>query len=154
MSMHKIPLTPLEESGLKAHGLGIGTPSQLSDAFRQGVAWAYESLRQQLAEANNERAWIRRKLKLPEDTKLLSGEVTLAGTMHNVCNGNHGYRAYIESEKCDDKAGKIARLTVQLAECTEQHFKNFADSEVNALLDEAIDAAIANNKEQDENRSE
>ena len=39
MSMHKKPLTPVEESGLRAHGLDIGTPSQLSDVFRQGVAW-------------------------------------------------------------------------------------------------------------------
>jgi hypothetical protein len=39
MSMHKIPLTPTEEAGLRAHGLDIGTPSQLSDAFRQGLAW-------------------------------------------------------------------------------------------------------------------
>ena len=38
--MHKVPLTPLEEEGLKAHGLPIGKPSQLSDVFRQGVAWA------------------------------------------------------------------------------------------------------------------
>lgn len=40
MSMHKIPLSRLEEAGLKAYGLDIGTPSQLSDAFRQGIAWA------------------------------------------------------------------------------------------------------------------
>jgi len=39
MSMHKKPLTPLEEEGLKRHGLPIGEPSQLSDAFRQGMAW-------------------------------------------------------------------------------------------------------------------
>ena len=39
MSMHKVPLTPLEEEGLKKHGLPIGIPSQLSDAFRHGVAW-------------------------------------------------------------------------------------------------------------------
>jgi len=40
MSMHKIPMTPLEEEGLRLHGLPIGTPSQRSDTFRQGVAWA------------------------------------------------------------------------------------------------------------------
>lgn len=40
MSMHKKPLTRLEEEGLRAHGLPIGTPSQLSDVFRHGVAWA------------------------------------------------------------------------------------------------------------------
>ena len=40
MSMHKIPLTELERSGLKSHGLDIGTPSQLSDVFRHGVKFA------------------------------------------------------------------------------------------------------------------
>jgi hypothetical protein len=34
MSMHKIPLTKVEEGRLIAHGLALGTPSQLSDAFR------------------------------------------------------------------------------------------------------------------------
>ncbi len=43
MSMHKKPLTNLELSGLRAHGLDIGTPSQLSDAFRLGVKWALEN---------------------------------------------------------------------------------------------------------------
>lgn len=38
MSMHKIPLADVERDGLKKHGLSIGTPSQLSDVFRQGVA--------------------------------------------------------------------------------------------------------------------
>ena len=40
MSMHIKPLTPIEEAGLRAHGLPVGTPSQLADAFRFGVAWA------------------------------------------------------------------------------------------------------------------
>lgn len=39
MSMHRKPLTGLERAGLEAHGLDIGKPSQLSDAFRQGIAW-------------------------------------------------------------------------------------------------------------------
>lgn len=43
MSMHSIPLTPLEAEGLKAHGLDIGVPSQLSDAFRQGIKYALEN---------------------------------------------------------------------------------------------------------------
>lgn len=50
MSMHQKPLTELEEFGLKAHRLAIGTPSQLSDAFRQGVAWAEQHLQTRLAE--------------------------------------------------------------------------------------------------------
>ncbi len=40
MSDHKIPLTSLERRGLTAHRLPIGTPSQLSDCFRHGMAWA------------------------------------------------------------------------------------------------------------------
>lgn len=39
MSMHSVELTELERSGLEAHCLP-GTPSQLSDSFRLGVAWA------------------------------------------------------------------------------------------------------------------
>lgn len=38
--MHNTPLTSIEEDGLKVHGLQIGKPSQLSDAFRNGIAWA------------------------------------------------------------------------------------------------------------------
>jgi hypothetical protein len=40
MSMHNVPLTDIELNGLIKHGLDIGTPSQLADAFRRGVAWA------------------------------------------------------------------------------------------------------------------
>ena len=40
MSMHRKPLTALEEAGLHAHGLAIGKPSQLSDVFRHGIAYA------------------------------------------------------------------------------------------------------------------
>ena len=40
MSDHKKPLTALERKGLQKHGLPIGMPSQLSDCFRLGVAWA------------------------------------------------------------------------------------------------------------------
>ena len=49
MSMHKIPLTQTEEAGLRAHGLDIGTPSQLSDAFRQGIAWGEKAEREACA---------------------------------------------------------------------------------------------------------
>lgn len=40
MSLHKQPLTLLEAEGLHHHRLPLGVPSQLSDAFRLGVAWA------------------------------------------------------------------------------------------------------------------
>lgn len=40
MSMHNISLTPLEKEWLEKHRLPVGTPSQLADAFRHGVAWA------------------------------------------------------------------------------------------------------------------
>lgn len=96
------------------------------------------ALKEQLSEANKERAWVRRKLDIPEDTGFLSGEVTLAGTMHNVCAHAAGYDKYVESYKCDDKQGEIARLTVtcnalkeQVAQLKTQLEKN------NPLLDEA-----------------
>jgi hypothetical protein len=40
MSMHKLPLTEIEKTGLEAHGLPVGKPDQLSDAFRLGIEWA------------------------------------------------------------------------------------------------------------------
>lgn len=43
MSMHKIPLTELERDGLEKHHLPIGSPSQLSDCFRHGIAFALNS---------------------------------------------------------------------------------------------------------------
>ena len=54
MSMHRIPLTPTEEAGLRAHGLDIGTPSQLSDAFRQGVRWYQNQEHAELSKIRNE----------------------------------------------------------------------------------------------------
>lgn len=44
MSMHNKPLTDLEHSGLEAHSLPIGKPSQLSDCFRSGVAWTQQRI--------------------------------------------------------------------------------------------------------------
>lgn len=43
MSMHRIPLTELERTGLINHGLDVGKPSQLSDAFRHGMKWAMDN---------------------------------------------------------------------------------------------------------------
>ena len=40
MSMHNTPLTLIEREGLEKHGLPIGKPSQPSDTFPLGVAWA------------------------------------------------------------------------------------------------------------------
>lgn len=45
MCMHKIPLTEMELEGLTKHGLDTGTPSQLSDVFRLGVAFALEKVK-------------------------------------------------------------------------------------------------------------
>jgi hypothetical protein len=44
MSMHKVPLTELELKGLLEHHLAVGTPSQLSDTFRLGIAWAMDQV--------------------------------------------------------------------------------------------------------------
>lgn len=40
MSMHKIPLSTLEQEGLEKHHLSVGKPSKLSDCFRFGMSWA------------------------------------------------------------------------------------------------------------------
>ncbi len=105
-------------------------------------------LKEQLAEANNERAWVRRKLGIPEDCGFLSGEVTLAGTMHCACNAANGYRKYIETEKCDDKLGEIARMSVRLAEAQQtcidhaeiQSFLHASNVKLRAALVECVEA--------------
>lgn len=69
MSMHEIPLTELERSGLYVHGLEIGKPSQLSDSFRSGVAWA-----------------------LLKDQERLSNNVEKRVNLNELCNRLHtGY---------------------------------------------------------------
>lgn len=63
MSMHKKPLTDLEEKGLRAHGLDIGTPSQLSDVFRQGIAWCQT---QEVAELERQLDWMDNERKVAQ----------------------------------------------------------------------------------------
>lgn len=57
MSMHLKPLTSEEEAGLRAHGLPVGGPSQLADAFRLGMAWA-EKARAEAALAEEVRTYV------------------------------------------------------------------------------------------------
>jgi hypothetical protein len=83
----------------------------------QAAASHYE---QENAELAKEAAWIRNKLGLPVDVKLLSGDITLAGTMHNIVHQANGYVRYIEAFKCDDKQGEIARQSVRIAEQEQQ----------------------------------
>lgn len=51
MSMHKKPLTAIEEAGLIAHGFGrdIGKPSMTADIFRHGVTWGQMSEQDKIA---------------------------------------------------------------------------------------------------------
>lgn len=44
MSMHKVELSSYVKEGLINHGLPVGSPSQLADAFRLGVAWEQKRL--------------------------------------------------------------------------------------------------------------
>lgn len=84
MSMHKIPLTPLEEEGLRLHRLPIGTPSQRSDTFRQGVAWGIGEAKRLIQE--NER------LRKGVDVDWLSNVIRSA-------DGNHSLGAGALAEK-------------------------------------------------------
>ena len=105
---------------------------------------ANAALKEQLSEANKERAWVRRKLEIPEDTGFLSGDVTLAGTMHNVWSGYRGYHNYIAAEKCDDKMGKIARQSVEIDSLKEQVAQ--LEAEVTRLRN-ALETFIAEHEE-------
>jgi hypothetical protein len=51
--MHNIPLTEMEYKGLIGHGLDTDSPSQLSDAFRQGVRYALDSMKKQSVDDGN-----------------------------------------------------------------------------------------------------
>jgi hypothetical protein len=48
--MHNIPLTEMEYRGLREHGLETDGPSQLSDAFRQGIRYALANMNKQSAD--------------------------------------------------------------------------------------------------------
>lgn len=83
MSMHRIPLTDIEKAGLIAHGLPIGNPSQVSDAFRQGIQWAKN---------NGDNGAM-------TDTELVSAALVLADkfyTMHGYIS-RPGYKYYNSS---------------------------------------------------------
>lgn len=54
MSMHQTPLTAAEEAGLREHGLPVGVPSQLADAFRQGMAHGASVERERICAAIKE----------------------------------------------------------------------------------------------------
>lgn len=77
MSMHKIPLTQIEEDGLRAHGLDIGTPSQLSDVFRKGIACGQNAETIRSLQAENER--LRKGLEAVES---LIGESSGVAGLH------------------------------------------------------------------------
>jgi hypothetical protein len=63
---------------------------------------------------NEEMAWIRRKINVPEDAQMFVGAPnTIAGALHVLSSNAHGYITYIKAFKCDDKEGEIARLTVE-----------------------------------------
>lgn len=110
----------------------------LEECFR-AMDRKVKELEAQIETSNSERAWIRQKLGLPEDSPFLSGECnTLAAAMHVVCAYAQGYERYVASHKCDDKEGQIARLTVALSEATEQANKA---KELEAQLARSKDAA-------------
>lgn len=80
------------------------------------AAWAHETLlaiAARLRELDEEAEWVRRKLKLPPETTLLTTRPSLAGELHVVCADRHGMEAYTRAYKCDDKQGEIARLVAK-----------------------------------------
>tara|TARA_R110000764_G_scaffold40882_2_gene91461 strand:+ start:3019 stop:3387 length:369 start_codon:yes stop_codon:yes gene_type:complete len=60
--MHKILLTKLELTGLIAHGLEVNKPSQLSDVFRQGVAWAIAENNTELNKLNHKNHMLQNRI--------------------------------------------------------------------------------------------
>lgn len=83
------------------------------------IANLITTLERELDQMRKDWNWVCRKIGVPEDSKLLSGDQTVAGQLHVLCSHAHGYKTYIEAFKCDDTQGTIARLTVKLAEAQE-----------------------------------
>jgi len=100
MSMHGTPLTPLEEEGLKVHGLKIGTASQNSDCFRLGIAWA-----------------LRHELQDP--TKRVEIQSCRLGSYGKAYDGPLVCRAYTSSDQPGNgpawKLGKAVNAANQMA---------------------------------------
>lgn len=108
------------------------------------VAWLRKFLTAKLASVQQEHAnwrekaesssasldWIRKKLKLPADAQMFSGENSIAGAMHVQEAHAHGYEKYIVAFKCNDKQGEIARLLVR-AETAERE-RDAAIAEIEA----------------------
>lgn len=64
--------------------------------------------------------WIRKKIGVPEDAQMFSGDKTIAGQLHVICSHADGYMKYITSYKCNDKQGEIARQSVEIAQLNHQ----------------------------------
>ena len=52
-SLNELPLSEIERKGLIAHGLSTDTASQLSDAFRLGMAWMEAHIEEQKCDCSN-----------------------------------------------------------------------------------------------------
>ena len=88
MSMHKIPLLKIERTGLQNHGLVIGKPSQLSDAFRQGVRHALKT-----ANESSVSHAVTQGLRTREDLSLRSAlDALLLEARSAHLSGQQGYR--------------------------------------------------------------
>lgn len=102
MSMHKVPLTAIEEEGLRLHGLVIGTPSQLSDCFRHGMKW----------QAEQSQRWISVDERLPDvragDNQEVILKVRRANGKEYVFAAEYlnRYECYSEDDDADDE-GRI-----------------------------------------------
>lgn len=88
MSMHKKPLTPLEEEGLRLHGLDIGTPSQLSDVFRHGIAWALSQDQSAPKPVQGEAAMRKRFDQI--EREIMEGKHTAASVFTQMRTAAHG----------------------------------------------------------------
>lgn len=70
----------------------------------------------EIVELRKNMAWVRAKLRLPEGSQMFSGHDTIAEMLHVWDSHQHGYMAYIEAYKCNDKQGEIARQAAKIRE--------------------------------------
>lgn len=112
MSLHNLPLTLIEKSGLLQHGLPTEKPSQLSDCFRNGISWALKNIEQ----PNGQYLWVDVNVRLPinsqKNDELKSDILLISYKENNTSVYNLGFFVYDDKQShWYNLQGKIIKVT-------------------------------------------
>lgn len=91
------------------------TEQELENNNQSYLSSAVTAARLDFKKVEQDFCWVKAKLGLPRNASIQD----IQGEMHILKHKSDGFTAYIESYKCDDKQGEIARLTKELEQCRE-----------------------------------